>query len=91
VGGPLIGFDARWPRAGVVGLLALTCAFVDWFAIVFTGRSMDGLGNSSRAIFQVRNIRGFKLKALAGAGGRCARASTTPRAMNRCHGDGRGA
>jgi len=43
VGGPLIGFRPRWARSGIVGMAALMCAFIDWFAIVFTGRSVEGL------------------------------------------------
>jgi hypothetical protein len=48
VGGPLVGFHAQWAQAGVVGMLALTCAFLDWFAIVFTGRSIAGLQQFKR-------------------------------------------
>jgi hypothetical protein len=48
VGGPLVGFGARAWNAGVLGMLALTCAFVDWFAIVFTGKSIAGLQNLKR-------------------------------------------
>jgi hypothetical protein len=43
VGGPLIGFRPRWARTGILGMLALTCALIDWFAIVFTGKSIEGL------------------------------------------------
>ena len=43
VGGPLIGFGARKWSTGVLGALALVCAFLDWFAILFTGRSIAGL------------------------------------------------
>ena len=43
VGGPLVGFGTGAYRTGVLGLLALTCAVFDWFAILFTGRSIAGL------------------------------------------------
>jgi hypothetical protein len=43
VAGPLVGFRPRWARAGVLGMVALVCAALDWFAIVFTGRSLEGL------------------------------------------------
>jgi hypothetical protein len=43
VGGPLIGFGARAWRTGVFGMLALVCAMLDWFAILFTGHSIGGL------------------------------------------------
>jgi hypothetical protein len=48
VGGPLIGFRTKWARTSVLGMVVLTCAFLDWFAIVFTGRSIDGLRNLKR-------------------------------------------
>lgn len=48
VGGPLIGFRPRWARTGVMGMLALLCAFLDWFAVVFTGRSIEGLRQFKR-------------------------------------------
>jgi len=48
VGGPLVGFGARAWNAGALGMLALTCAIVDWFAIVFTRRSLKGLHNLKR-------------------------------------------
>ena len=38
VGGPSSA-GARF-RTGVLGLVALVCAFLDWFAILFTGRSI---------------------------------------------------
>ena len=41
VGGPLFGWGRF--RTGVLGLVALVCAFLDWFAILFTGRSIAGL------------------------------------------------
>jgi hypothetical protein len=43
VGGPLIGFGARAWRTGVFGTLALACAMLDWFAILFTRRPIAGL------------------------------------------------
>ena len=43
VGGPLVGFHPRWARTGVLGMVALTCALLDWFAILFLGRSIEGL------------------------------------------------
>jgi len=48
VGGPLVGFRPRWARTGVVGMLALLCAFLDWFAVLFTGRSIEGLRQFKR-------------------------------------------
>jgi hypothetical protein len=48
VGGPLVGFGARWSQTGVIGMLALTCALLDWFAVVFTGRSIQGLQELKR-------------------------------------------
>jgi len=48
VGGPLVGFGAQIARTGVLGLLALTCAFLDWFAILFTGHSIGGLRQLKR-------------------------------------------
>lgn len=48
VGGPLVGFHSRYARTGVLGVVALTCAFIDWFAIVFTGRSIEGLQQLKR-------------------------------------------
>ena len=48
VGGPLVGFGGRAWNAGALGTLALVCAIVDWFAIVFTRRSLAGLHNLKR-------------------------------------------
>jgi Domain of unknown function (DUF4389) len=48
VGGPLVGFGAGSFRTGALGLVALACAVFDWFAIVFTGHSIEGLRNLKR-------------------------------------------
>src|SRR5262245_4844427 len=50
VGGPMIGFgfQRQKPGTGILGMLALTCALLDWFAIVFTGRSIAGLRSFKR-------------------------------------------
>jgi hypothetical protein len=43
VGGPFIGFGGGAYRTGALGLLAITSAILDWFAILFTGRAIAGL------------------------------------------------
>jgi hypothetical protein len=43
VGGPFIGFGGGALRTGALGLLAITSAIIDWFAILFTGRPIAGL------------------------------------------------
>jgi TRAP-type uncharacterized transport system fused permease subunit len=48
VGGPLVGVWGRGLRTGVLGLVALTCAFLDWFAILFTRRPIAGLQQLKR-------------------------------------------
>jgi len=48
VGGPFVGFGAGACRTGALGLLALTSAMLDWFAILFTGRSIAGLRSFKR-------------------------------------------
>ena len=48
VGGPWIGFGSRFYRGGALGMVALACAVFDWFAIVFTGHSIEGLRNLKR-------------------------------------------
>jgi Domain of unknown function (DUF4389) len=48
VGGPLVGFHPQRAGTGVLGVLALTCALIDWFAILFTGRSIEGLRQFKR-------------------------------------------
>ena len=43
VGGPFVGFGGGAYRTGALGLLAITSAIFDWFAILFTGRPVAGL------------------------------------------------
>ena len=43
VGGPFVGLGAGIYRTGALGFLATTCAVIDWFAILFTGRPVAGL------------------------------------------------
>lgn len=45
VGGPGLGAGIGSNRTGVFGLLALVGAIVNWFAIVFTGKAIEGLAN----------------------------------------------
>ena len=51
VGGPFVGFGGvggSLYRMGVLGLLAITTAIFDWFAIVFTGHPIAGLQQFKR-------------------------------------------
>jgi hypothetical protein len=43
VGGPVMGLLGGGYRTGVLGALALVCAFFDWVMIVVTGRPLEGL------------------------------------------------
>ena len=43
VGGPFVGFGGGAYRTGALGLLAITSAILDWFAILFTGHPIAGL------------------------------------------------
>src|SRR3954462_15040897 len=43
VGGPFVGFGGGAYRTGALGLLPLTSAILDWFAILFTGHAIGGL------------------------------------------------
>jgi len=43
VGGPFVGFGGGAYRTGALGLLAMTSAILDWFAILFTGRAIAGM------------------------------------------------
>jgi len=43
VGGPFVGFGGGAYRTGALGLLAITSAIFDWFAILFTGHPLGGL------------------------------------------------
>jgi hypothetical protein len=43
VGGPFVGFGGGAFRTGALGLLAITSAILDWFAILFTGHPIAGL------------------------------------------------
>jgi hypothetical protein len=48
VGGPFVGFGGGAYRTGALGLLAITSALLDWFAILFTGRPITGLQSLKR-------------------------------------------
>ena len=48
VGGPFVGLGGGAFRTGALGLLAMTIAIFDWFAILFTGRSIAGLQSFKR-------------------------------------------
>jgi hypothetical protein len=48
VGGPFVGFGGGFCRTGALGLLAITSAILDWFAIVFTGHQINGLQSFKR-------------------------------------------
>src|SRR5678815_714357 len=48
VGGPFVGIGGGVCRTGALGLLAMSSATLDWFAILFTGRSIAGLGAFKR-------------------------------------------
>lgn len=43
VGGPLVGMNRREWRSSALATVAVTCAILDWFAIVFTRRPIAGL------------------------------------------------
>jgi hypothetical protein len=43
VGGPLIGMNRREWRSSALATVAVTCAVLDWFAILFTRRPIAGL------------------------------------------------
>jgi hypothetical protein len=48
VGGPFVGLGAGGLRTGALGVLALTIALLDWFAILVTGRPLAGLQGLKR-------------------------------------------
>jgi len=48
VGGPFVGFGGGAYRTGALGLLAITSAIFDWFAILFTGHPIGGLQQYKR-------------------------------------------
>ena len=48
VGGPFVGFGGGAFRTGALGLLAITAAIFDWFAILFTGSPIAGLQSYKR-------------------------------------------
>jgi hypothetical protein len=48
VGGPILGIGGGGYRSGALGLLAATVAFLDWVAILFTGRPLAGLQGLKR-------------------------------------------
>lgn len=54
VGGPFFGFGGATLRTGALGLLAITSAIFDWFAIVFTGRPIRGLQQFKRLYLRWR-------------------------------------
>jgi hypothetical protein len=54
VGGPFIGAGAGRGNSGALGLVALTAAIIDWFAIVFTGRHIQGLQGLKRLYLRWR-------------------------------------
>jgi hypothetical protein len=55
VGGPFLPGGSRGvPRAGALNLVAVTIAFLDWFAIVFTGRPIAGLQDLKRLYLRWR-------------------------------------
>jgi hypothetical protein len=54
VGGPFVGFGGGAFRTGALGLLAMSSAVLDWFAIVFTGRSIAGLRAFKRLYLEWR-------------------------------------
>src|SRR2546421_4469148 len=43
VGGPFVGLGATGIRTGAFGLVAVTVALLDWFAILITGHPLGGL------------------------------------------------
>jgi hypothetical protein len=43
VGGPFVGVGGGAHNTGALGLLAITSAALDWFAILFTGHAIAGL------------------------------------------------
>jgi len=53
-GGPFIGLGGGALRTGALGLLAMTCAFFDWVAILFTGRPIAGLQQFKRMYLRWR-------------------------------------
>jgi hypothetical protein len=48
VGGPVVGILGGGFRTGALGLVALTIAFLDWFAIIVTGRPLEQLQEIKR-------------------------------------------
>jgi len=43
VGGPGIGAGASWERTGLLGAVAFVMAVINWFAILFTRKGIQGL------------------------------------------------
>lgn len=43
VGGPIVGIGGGGSRTGVLGAVALVIALLDWFAVLITGKPLDGL------------------------------------------------
>ena len=57
VGGPilpLLSLGAAMYRTGALGLLAVTIAMLDWFAILFTGHPIAGLAELKRLYLRWR-------------------------------------
>jgi uncharacterized protein DUF4389 len=48
VGGPVLGLGGGGYRTGAFGLLAVLIAFLDWAAILLTGRPLEGLQDLKR-------------------------------------------
>lgn len=48
VGGPFVGLGGGAYRTGALGLLAITCALLDWVAILVTGHPIAGLQQFKR-------------------------------------------
>jgi hypothetical protein len=48
VGGPVLGLLGAGYRTGVFGLLAILAAVIDWFAVLVTGHTLEGLAALKR-------------------------------------------
>jgi len=55
VGGPGFGVGVGSDRTGVLGTVAAVAAFINWFAIVFTGRAIAGLLDLARFYLRWRS------------------------------------
>lgn len=54
VGGPVVGVFGGWYRTGAFGVLAAAIALLDWFAVLFTGRTIADLQGYKRAYLRWR-------------------------------------